>query len=371
MSSDLHIITLNNPWPADYGGMVDSFHRIVNLSKLGVKITLHCYSNNNKADTETEKYCKQVFYYPRNNQISSLLSKRPYIVASRDSKDLLQNLLSDNAPVLFDGLHTTALLDSRVLKSRKKIIRTHNIESEYYKSLSAAEQNLIKRAIFNVEVTKLKRFEKILSNADHILAISKTDYNHFTQNNDSVYYSPPFHPFTIHFQPANTEDYVLFHGDLTVNENVACAKELLELSKGSDKRLIIAGKSPGRHLFKLASETNNTEIIADPGPDHMIRLISNAAVNIVPSISANGFRIKLIYSLYQGGHCVATEPAVRGTGLESLCQVTATVREAWELSGGIIGTPYTKEEAERRNRVLCEQLDPEKNAERIISLISG
>ena len=63
-------------------------------------------------------------------------SSTPYIVKTRKHSSLLDNLSNTMQPIVFDGLHTTYFLKDPKLKEHKKIVRTHNIEHEYYHHLS-------------------------------------------------------------------------------------------------------------------------------------------------------------------------------------------------------------------------------------------
>ena len=100
----LHIISLDIPYPADYGGVIDIFYKLRSLHEAGVEITLHCFQYGNRTpQAELKKYCKDVFYYPRLTGWKGLDMTLPYIISSRRSKDLLANLVQDDAPILFEG----------------------------------------------------------------------------------------------------------------------------------------------------------------------------------------------------------------------------------------------------------------------------
>jgi hypothetical protein len=64
------------------------------------------------------------------------LSVKPFIVKSRANRKLLRNLQHDNYPILFEGLHTCYYLTHKKLADRIKIVRCHNIEHDYYDSLT-------------------------------------------------------------------------------------------------------------------------------------------------------------------------------------------------------------------------------------------
>jgi len=145
---DLHIISFNIPFPANYGGVIDVFYKIVALNKIGINIHLHCFKYGRKQSDELKKYCKNVYYYNRNMSVSRFFTTTPFIVESRTSHNLISRLLKDNYPILVEGLHCSKLLKHAELKNRKKYIRMHNIESDYYKLLAKNENNLLKKIFF-------------------------------------------------------------------------------------------------------------------------------------------------------------------------------------------------------------------------------
>ena len=119
----IHIVSFDVPYPANYGGVIDVFYKLVNLHKAGVKIILHCMEYGRGEQKELEKYCHKVYYYKRKTSFIHQLSPVPYIVKSRSSKELLNNLLLDDFPILFEGLHTCYYLSDKRLKNRFKIYR--------------------------------------------------------------------------------------------------------------------------------------------------------------------------------------------------------------------------------------------------------
>ncbi|MBK7131217.1 MAG: hypothetical protein IPH66_17930 [Crocinitomicaceae bacterium] len=144
MEKKLHIIAFDVPWPPNYGGIVDVFYKLKSLHDAGVKIIYHCfyYSGHNKPTDELNQYCEKLYYYHRPKNIFKLLfSVKPYVVSSRSSKKLLDNLCRDDAPILFDGLQTCAFLNHPALQNRKKYVRANNIEHTYYRELAEVERN--------------------------------------------------------------------------------------------------------------------------------------------------------------------------------------------------------------------------------------
>ena len=146
-NKELHIVSFNIPYPANYGGVIDVYHKLVALNELGVKIHLHCFKYGRKESEILEKYCQKVYYYDRKMTWKNLFSIDPFITKSRESETLIDRLSKTSFPILLEGLHCTKILHRRELKNHKIFVRTHNVETDYYKLLAKNEANFFKKSI--------------------------------------------------------------------------------------------------------------------------------------------------------------------------------------------------------------------------------
>lgn len=366
----LHIVTLNIPFPPDYGGMIDTYYRIKALHDLGVQIHLHCFEYGRKHAKELESLCETISYYKRESGLSHQFSLTPYIIKSRESSGLLENLTKDSYPVFFDGIHTTAFLSHPILSGRKKIVRLHNIEHEYYRNLEKNEHNLLKKTFFIVESAKLKRFERILNFAGLLLPISERDQEYFSGRYQNSVLLPPFHPFTEIISKPGKGEYIIYHGDLSVNENAAICNSLIkDVFSKIPYKCIIAGKNPPDSLTLLASRFSNISVISNPDGRLMNELIQNAHINLVPAFSANGFKLKLIMALYEGRHCIVNPVLGENPSVRSLCHVAGSNEEMVKKIQMLMNEPFTEEMIESRRKLLSESFDVVKNARKLVELI--
>ena len=247
MTNHLNIISFDVPFPANYGGVIDVYYKLVWLKKSGVKIHLHCFNYGRKPSSELEQLCEKVYYYERKIGFLANFSLLPYTVKSRQSKELEKNLLSNNYPILFEVLHTCYLLDDERFKDRKKIYRHSNIEHHYYSELSRSEKSFLKKIYLKVEALKLKKFESILNYADLILAVNQKDTSYFKEKYPKVrsVYLPSFHPNDVMSIKQGSSDYILFHGNLSVSENYEAVIWLLKhVFSKIDFKTVIAGLNP-------------------------------------------------------------------------------------------------------------------------------
>lgn len=366
----VHIVSFDIPYPADYGGIIDIFFKLKALRQNGFGIILHCFQYKKEQQAELEKYCEKVYYYPRRKGLRYLLCRKPYIVATREDELLLQRLTADTHPVLFEGLHTCALLDAPELKSKKKLVRTHNIEHQYYSGLRRSARPGIKKLYYAMESHKLRRFEGILRHADCLVSISPNDTAYFRSRFQHTEYVPAFHPFNqVHSQPGQGR-YFLFHGKLSVEENNKAALFLLDrVFNNSKTKLIIAGRAPGKLLRKKSAQMANITLMADPDEEQMAGLLANAQACILPTFQATGLKLKLLISLFSSRFVIANPPMVENTGMEALCQLAQTPEEFKTQINQLSGLEFTGQMLQTRKENLLP-FSPLANGRKLSNIIA-
>ncbi|MCH2224158.1 MAG: hypothetical protein MK066_05260 [Crocinitomicaceae bacterium] len=365
----LHIIALDVPFPTDYGGAIDIYYRVKALHKLGFKIQLHCYEYGRGTPSELNDITENVYYYPRKKRSIDLFNSLPFIVQTRRSKLLLDRLLQDDSPILFEGLHTTFHLKNPALASRNKIVRTHNIEHVYYHDL-AKEARGWKKSFFLNESKKLKRYESILSHANYIISIKQEDQLHFSQYQKNTFVLPASMKKLVVIPSNAKKDYALFHGNLSVPENERSAKRLLnEVLPLSDVQVILAGKNPSDELIKLA-ESKGVEIIPNPDQKTMDSLIQNARVHLLSTDQSTGVKLKLLYSIMTYGQIIVSPEMTSGTSLDQWCNVVNSPAEWKETILEAFRTNISTSVIEARHQFMEEHFNTEVNCQLIIELLS-
>ncbi|HLN74845.1 MAG TPA: hypothetical protein VK205_16255 [Prolixibacteraceae bacterium] len=370
MKQIIQLVAFNIPYPPDYGGVIDVFYKIKALYECGVIIHLHCFEYNRPQAVVLEKYCESVYYYKRPKGINYQRSLKPYIVVTRANRQLINNLSFLKAPIIFEGLHTCYYLNHPMLKDHVKLVRTHNIEHEYYHHLYSAEKNFIKRAFYRIEAFKLKRFEAILKEANHLLCISPNDYAYFNKKYHHSHLIPAFHPYNeIKSKPGKGE-YILFHGNLSVAENIQAVTFLVdEVVDKINFPVIIAGKDPSESLVQKISLHANVRLIANPNQQEMESLIENAHISLIPTFQDTGIKLKLLASLFSGRFCITNSMMTDNTGLEHLCYKADSPEEMIEAVNVVLLKEFTVEDIEKRKQVLDESFSNHQNAMKIIDLL--
>jgi hypothetical protein len=366
----LHIVSFDVPAPPSYGGVIDVYHKAKALAALGMQVHLHCFQYGRPVARELEAFCASVHYYPRHTGKLQLLNSLPYVVVGRRSEHLVERLLADEHPILFEGLHCCFHLGDPRLHGRRRLVRTHNVEHHYYAALAEATGNPFRRGYFRSEARKLERYEPVLAEADAILAISPQDEVYFKAHFRNVLQVPAFHASERVEVPSGLGTFALYHGALGVPENDRAALWLLrEVFPGLPVKLVIAGSDPGDDLRREAARLPNVELRTDIPTAEVQRLVREAQVNVLPTFQATGIKLKLLHCLFSGRHVVCNTPMVQGTGLERLCHVHDQPAALRASILACMARPVDGEAHEDRVRVLEERFSNSRNAERIVNLL--
>ena len=372
MNRYLHIVCLDVPWPADYGGAIDMMNRIRMFHHAGIRIHLHYFSYNERGTpNELNQFCETINVYERSGIRHGFSMKMPYIVQSRINEQLIDRLNEDNHPVLLEGIHCTGILPFLERRQRRIVVRMHNEESIYYNELARAEKGVLKKIYFRNESRLLKRYTRALPKDCTYACLSLDDVNAFRQGYglEQVKFLPIFPSW----QKVNGQEgqgqLCLYHGNLSVPENEEAALWLLcQVFTKARVPLVIAGKKPSKRLQKLAGLCQHTCLVADPCETEMEDLIRKAHIHVLPCFNKNitGIRLKLLHALYEGRHLVVNQPMVQGTGLEGAYHIATNAKAFASVILQLYHQPFTREEKVLRRQLLGDTYDNEKNTCQLI-----
>jgi hypothetical protein len=368
----LHIVAFDVPYPADYGGVIDIYHKVEALHHQGIEVILHMYQyGRDENKSKLRKITKALYYYKRSTFKNPFVGNTPYIVNSRNGEELLDNLLKDSAPILFEGLHCTYHIANPLLAKRFKIVRAHNIEHHYYKHLEKSEFSYFKKYFFRIEAEKLRKHESVLKHAQLVAAISPNDYAYFDKKYANVMYVPAFHSNDDMDYPGAQGKYLLYHGNLSVPENYMAAIELVKhvFSKLPNTPAIIAGNNPPKELIQLCAHFDNVELRSNLTTEQIHLLIRDAHINVLYTNQNTGIKLKLLNALYRGKFAVVNPLMVDGSGLEYLCAIGKNLNEILLKVKEYLLLDYSLSYFNNRSLFLSEHFNNTKSAQSLTESI--
>jgi hypothetical protein len=369
----LHIVSFTIPYPANYGGVIDVFHKLTALHTAGLKIHLHCFRYDREPAPLLESYCESVHYYERNKRFSDQISHLPFIIKSRDSRELLENLLKDDYPILFEGIHSCFHLTNPSLRNRMLIYRESNIEHHYYYHLCKAERNGFRKAFFLLESLKLKLFQKKLKRADLMMVVSEEDRKYLSGifPDKKIHFIPSFHGNSKVDVKTGRGDFVLYHGNLSVAENIRAAEFLItNVFNGIEIPLVIAGLNPPDYLVRLA-ENQKMRLYSNPSDEQLHQLIREAQVHLLVTFQATGLKLKLLNTLFRGRHVLVNPAMLKGTGLDDLCHCAEGSEKLRNKLVELFDMDFDEGMLRKRQTILESRFSDAQNALVIKKLIFG
>ncbi|AWI27012.1 hypothetical protein HYN49_14475 [Flavobacterium pallidum] len=358
----LHIISMDHPFPPDFGGVIDVFFKIRALHKLGYKIYLHAYAEKiPESCPELEAITGHVFYYRFSSNPLLFFSRMPFSVASRNDAALYKNLKSVEAPILFESLKTTYLVKKGKLDGFTKILRLHNIEQDYFKGISKTEKSILKKIAFWFEYRKYKMYEQTISSFDKVLALSIFEEQYITEKFGNASYVPVFHGNDTVRDLSGKGTFALYHGDLNTADNRESVRFLANVFKDiPDFKLVIASGSGEDYVNKIIAGQSNAEYVRLKDFPHLKSLMADAHINICWSFQQSGTKLKAVNALFNGRFCIINDNITDDPNVSSLCITTNNKEQLIETVNLLKDQPF--EDFERREYLLKSCLDDGANA---------
>lgn len=375
MDKHLHIIAYNVPYPVNQGGLYDVFYKLQALQQQGVKIHLHCFDYGRGEQPALNRYCASVNYYQRHTGHKGISTALPYIVASRKNEDLVQRLLQDDYPIFMEGVHSTYPVVDERFRDRKLFVRLHNVEYRYYDDLYQTASTAFRKLYFKRESIMLKSYERKIAGRATFWGMTEADDEVYRkefgcQNIEQLPLYVPDH-WQVSEKTGNGT-YCLYHGDLSIDANEKAASWLLEkVFSKVEIPFVIAGQNPSKKLEELAHSRGHTCLVANPSEREMQDMISKAQINILPSYTHTGIKIKLVNAIFHGRHCLVNKATVQHSGLESACHIAETGEEFCQQIEHLFFNPFTAEETAQRRALTSSLFNNERNAKKQIGWIWG
>lgn len=360
----LHIICFDNPFPPDFGGVIDVFYKVKALHALGFEIYLHCYHDDRyEVSNELKAITKEVYLYKKNKNPLFVFSKFPLPLICRFHKDIIGNVKKHDAPILFEGLHSTMILQKTKL-TNKKYLRLHNIESNFYAGMSKSETNLVKKILYYFVSKKYIEYQKIIPNFDYVFALSQHEYSEAKKMNINSIYVPVFHGNESNAILSEFGNYAFYHGDLRLSDNKRAAQFLIEVFAAiPDYNLIIASSNGKQFVESNSRNVSNVKFVEIKNEKQLDELFANAHINVMLSFQEAGTKLKVINSLFKSRFCLINKNMVDDERVLSLCEIADTKQDFIKKVNDLKTKPYTQNES--RKQVLNDVLNDTNNAKLI------
>lgn len=366
----LHIVSLDIPYPPDRGSVIGIYNRIKAFHNAGVDVILHAFYKKFSLPGELINCCKSIYLIPREKIWQIVDTSWPLYIQSRRSDGLIANLLKDDYPILFEGLHTLFHFNDPRLAHRKKMVRMHNIESKYYAHLADIHNNPFKKLYYTFESARSDKVEKsLLPKANMVFAISEKEDTYLKSIGAKSICLLPFIENTIEPMPG-VGDYALYHGDLSILENEKAAVFLIEkVFDNMDYPLYIAGKNPSKPLISKIRNNINIKLIPSPEIEMMKSLIKNAQIILAPFSQTTGYKMKLLESIRLGRHIIASVNCAEYNEVSPILNLADGPNEWKKWISMLASIPLDHDAIRNREKIVTGNFNPDQNIKKMIPYI--
>jgi len=322
--------------PLDTGGKIRSYHILTELA-CAHRVTLFTFYAAHPDDSHAglegpnfrvvrwplrlsnPKSLGDYFDYARH-----LLSPHPYSMVKycrpEVARGLRQLLKSENYDVIIcDFLQAAGVIPWHI--SCPKVLFAHNVEAMIWRRHYQVARNPLWKVVCWHEYRRMAWAEGCyLQRANHVLAVSETDREHFSQFIDPNKISViPTGVDIDYFRPGPGDEQpntLVFTGsmDWLPNEDAIFyfVSEILPRIREQvpEVSLWVVGRRPSRRLQELSA--NDTRVLVTGGVEDIRPYVQRAAVYVVPLQVGGGTRLKIFEAMSMGKAVVSTPVGAEG-----------------------------------------------------------
>ncbi len=383
----LHLVCFDLPLPPLYGGTEEVDAKIRVFLELGVALHVHAFvwpkDMRSGKLPDWHKRVASLRCYPRKWLVGPY-DTRPWAMVSRSSSQLIDNLASEPGSILVEGWQCADLLCAPALKNRAIWIRSHNIESNYYRMQAESAIGWARKIHYWLESWRWTLYERLLPQRLHsrqqngILSICPAETLIWSSMKLSAHYVPAFvdlnsgqQSFNEGSEPRPMEvPYALYHGRLDIAENIRALRFLLsKVAITHAVPLVIAGSRIPDSLRKAVLFKSGCFLVDTPNSTEMQVWLRHAAVHCIPCYGMAGLRFKIIHAMMGGGHVLVSREGVQGMPWVSWVTVVESEKDWEDQVRKALDTPLQAAQIKARHTWVIQHFDQRGNALKMLDLM--
>lgn len=334
------------PYPLLSGGQIRTYNLLKKMAKLH-DITLFALIKNDDEKQyikELEKYCHKVRVFKRSskpftlkNILKTAFSSYPFLVIRNHVGEVIDAIREEIETNQYDLIHAeTFYMMPHIPKTDIPVILVEQtIEYLGYESFAQGTKWQILRPFFNLDIKKIKYWEKYYWQTCNQLVTMSEDDKKFIEKEvgnktpitvvangvDTAWFAEKkFHK--------KTTPTLLSVGTFKWLPNIEAVKFLVNQvwplikTKRPDVKLWIVGNAPTEEILDYAQKDSQIEV-SGRVPD-IREAFSGAHILLAPVFSGKGTRYKILEAMASGTPIIATSIAVEGLGVTNGEEVLIT-----------------------------------------------
>jgi hypothetical protein len=379
MQRSLNVISGYVPNPNSLGDAQQTFWLLEALFAAGIDVHLYTFSEQGSnvdatIDTQLSKICSSVTTYPINQGHRNFSFSAPYATAKYQNDQLVNDLASNNYPVLIEGMGPSGLALSKALASRKIWVRLLTYAPSYFRYLQERSSTPLKKLFYQREAVLSKRILKKINERVSWIVTSSA----YKQTLDDLLLGGNIQilaPFTSSSNNITSKtglgNYCLFQGKLSDTATHNTARWLLtHVFHNLKVPFVITGDEPTPSLVALAHMQPHTCIVANPSISERQDMIEKAQIIIQPSFIKLGADEALLEGIKKGRHCLTNSKTTSST-LGACYHQGASANAFQEIIIQLYHHPFSEEEIETRKKLVATEKPNDLLAKECSTIIWG
>lgn len=319
--------------PANTGGRIGIYNRIKALIHQGHKVYLVITAKKNDVDVqyikELEMLCEHVEVYIRDDVLFKSIIKYfittiPYGVLSRLFNKKVESVIYSNKFDIILSEYPQMLLNLVGCKTQAKIVlEQHNIEYEALSSIARSYSFFNpKKILYYIESLKMRYYEKRivkLIRPKMTTFVSSDDMEKYDLCNNNTKFLASQGVADYYSNLQNNKKIVTFVANFGYKPNIDAAKWVIKNILPQVSKILpevefwFVGKDPTPELIRVGKKYNNVTFTGYV--DNLTFYYEQTTIIIIPIFTGGGINIKTLEAASTNRVIVATDFALRGTGL--------------------------------------------------------
>ena len=383
MQRTLNIVSGNLPCPNTLGDGQQTYWLLEALSAAGIEIHLYTFTESDsttdansdtKIGAELSKMCSSVKTYPINQGHRNFSISAPHATGKFLNQQIIQDLSSDQHPILIEGMGPCGLALSSALEHRKIWVRLLTFAPRYFRYLQERSNAPLKKLFYQREAILSNKILKQINQRVSWIVTSVAD----KQNLDNLFLGgdieilAPFTPLNRAItSKTGLGNYCLFQGNLSDAATHKTASWLLtHVFHNLKVPFVITGNNPSPLLVVLAHKQPHTCIVGNPSGTERQDMIEKAQIIIQPSFIKQGTDEALLEGIKKGRHCLTNTKTTSST-LGACYHQGSSANAFQEIIIQLYHHPFSEQEIETRKQLIAAEKTNDILAKECATIIWG
>ena len=105
-------------------------------------------------------------------------------------------------------------------------------------------------------------------------------------------------------------------------------------------------------VIKSAKSLSNIRLVSDPSMEALEELITEAHINVLPSMNNTGVKLKLLHALFTGRFCITNQQGIEGSGISNGVEIANSPQAFRKKVEELMTKTFQHSDIEERSEII-------------------